>query len=171
MAEAHHDATRLCAPMASKVLFAREPGATFVREVRQRKHTGAPQPATLQELALALANHLTNGGGIQTLPARAKALGSSLNAELRATLDEAVALGVSEADALLLLAHWALARDISLARSSSATTLRAHVDGIPVDLVAQCVMLFDRRLGTLSVDSPVSPRMRRLHAAMTRPSK
>jgi hypothetical protein len=91
-----------------------------------------------------------------------------LHASARVALDQAVSLGLSMGQAWLMLAHWVTQHFRHPADSALTVALRSHVDGIDVQLLTQCMKLFDRTLGGFASDSWRRSRMARLRQALTR---
>ena len=88
------------------------------------------------------------------------------HAEVRSALDQAVALGVTEGEALVLLAHWTNSRKGGLGSSSIAASVQPHLDALAVGLLASCVALFEHRLGVYAIDGWILSRAQRLQRAL-----
>lgn len=150
----------------SRIRFSVDSAGDFEIPAFLRKQSEAAQPASLEAIAEAVAEHLSHGGKVQGLAAHCEAM--DLHADVRLALDQAVDLGLCIGDAWLLLAHWTTRRPGALADSAITAALRPHLDGIGANLFDQCMKLFDRVLGAYERYSWVLSRARRLRRALTR---
>lgn len=121
-------------------------------------------PASLNEIALAVFEHLANGGQVRGLPAHCHAL--PIHAQLRLCLDQVVDLGIDEGQALLLLAMWVNARRDGLHDIVMTTTLQPWVEALDAGLVINCNVLFAQMLGAYPADGWPEPRLQRIKRAM-----
>ncbi|MBK6803294.1 MAG: VWA domain-containing protein [Novosphingobium sp.] len=122
-------------------------------------------PATLAAMAAAVVEHLAQGHDVEELAAHCKAL--ELHADARAALDQVVALGFSEGQAWLLLAHWVCRRAADATDPAAAAALQPHLNGIGADRIERCMKLFDRWLGGYASDGWKLSRAARLERAAT----
>ena len=130
------------------------------------KQSISQEAASLRAVALAVVEHLAHGGQIQGLAAHCQAL--ALHQNVRMALDQVVALGISDGQAVLLLAHWTNVRTDGLGSAPITAALQPHLDALPTSLVDACGKLFERLLGGYSVDDWTLSRTRRLRRAVER---
>ncbi len=114
------------------------------------------------------ADCLTGGGQVRDLGIHCHGL--PMHADARLALDQAVAIGAGEGEALLLLAWWTNSRSQGIGSASITAALQAHVDALAASLVGRCVELFDRLLGGYPIDGWRLSRTRRLQHAIARSS-
>jgi hypothetical protein len=131
-----------------------------------REQTDEGQPASLQAMAGLVFEHLSHGGSVRGLTSHCEAM--ALHADARLALDEVVALGCSEGEAWLLLAHWVYRRSAEAMAPAVTAALQPHLDGIDAVLIDQCTKLFDRVLGGYAGDGWRLSRTRRLRRALTK---
>jgi hypothetical protein len=124
------------------------------------------KPASLKEIALSVVDHLAHGGQIRGLAAHCQAL--ALHPDVRMVLDQVVALGISDGQAFLLLAHWTNVRKDGLASSFITAAMQPHVDRLDGSLIEQCIKLFDRLLGGYAIDGWNLSRTKRLQRSLSR---
>jgi hypothetical protein len=124
------------------------------------------KPASLKEIALSVVDHLAHGGQIRGLAAHCQAL--ALHPDVRMVLDQVVALGISDGQAFLLLAHWTNVRTDGLASSFITAAMQPHVDRLDGSLIEQCIKLFDRLLGGYAIDGWNLSRTKRLQRSLSR---
>jgi Ca-activated chloride channel homolog len=123
-------------------------------------------PASLKEIALCVVDHLAHGAQIRGLAGHCQAL--ALHPDVRMVLDRVVALGISDGQALLLLAHWTNVRADGLRSAPITAALQPHLEALDTTLVDACVRLFEQLLGGYSVDVWTLSRTRRLRRAVER---
>ena len=126
-----------------------------------------PPPASLATLARYVTQYLASGRSLGDLPAQCEAL--SVHAEARHVLDEAVQLGLSPAQAWLLLAHWVNVRVDGLADADQQQLLEPFLAAIDPELVASVVSLYERTLGARPLHGWPQSRSERLRLALGRP--
>ena len=136
-------------------------GTLFLRKVDR-----VPAPVSLEAIAQAVVEHLSRGGEVEALAAHCESL--SLHVEVSLALEEAVNLGASEGQALLLLAWRTNSRSQGIGSASIAAALQPHIDALATSLVTQCVELFKRLLGGYPIDGWGLSRARRLRRALSR---
>jgi Ca-activated chloride channel family protein len=134
-----------------------------------RKQDTGLAPASLQAIALAVAEHLEHGGQLRGLASHCENL--ELHADVRQALAQALSLGANEGVALLLLAHWANVRKHGLASSLVSAALRPHLGSLNTTLIDECGELFDRLLGGFANDHWRSSRGQRLRWAASTASE
>ncbi len=135
--------------------------ATQPRRQRVRK-----QLASLKEMAAAVVEHLTYGGGLQGLAAHCETL--QLHADARLALDRALELGFDADEAWLMLAHWVSRRSAGAADPVVGAALKPHLDGIDADRIGDCMKLLDVALGAHANDCGTPSRAQRLRRALAK---
>jgi len=118
------------------------------------------EAAPLATIAMAVVDHLAHGGQVRGLAAHCQSL--SLHPDARQALDEVMALGLTDGQALLLLAHWANVRTDGLASSFITASLQPHVDGLDQASIGGAFGVFDSLLAGCANDGWESARSRRL---------
>lgn len=131
-----------------------------------RAGTTPPEPATLRTIAQTVADHLSRGAAVERLSALMES--ETLHPESQSAVTQALALGIDESQAWLLLAHWATTRAGGTGDASVSAALQAHLDVLDPQVVARCLALFDAVLGRFPNDGWTEPRARRLRDAMRR---
>jgi len=122
------------------------------------------KPASLRELAVTVAQHLSAGGQLQGLEARCDALG--VHPAVGNAIVEAVTQGFSDGLAWLLLALWVTTRAGESRDGASALVLQAHVHQVSTDALDRSRDLFDRLLGSNRNDGWDRSRALRLSKAL-----
>ena len=120
--------------------------------------------ASLEAIATSVAEHLELGAEVREIASRCESL--QFHAEVRSALDQAVALGATEGEALVLLAHWTNSRKGGLGSSSIAASLQPHLDALSAGLLAPCVELFERLLSVHAIDDWSDSGAQRLQRAL-----
>ncbi len=129
-----------------------------------REQTVEGQPESLQAMAKSVFEHLSHGGSVRGLASHCEAM--ALHADARLALDELVALGFSEGEAWLLLAHWVYRGAAEAMDPAIKEALQPHLDGIEAARIDQCMTLLDRVLGTHRAHGWRPPRAVRLKRAL-----
>ena len=127
--------------------------------------TSDMKPASLQAIAQTVVDYMAGGGEVGTLGAHCAGL--QMHTDARLALDEAIATGVSDGEALLLLAWWASTRSQGIGNASITATLQPHVDAVSPPLVSQCIALFEQLLGEYGNDVWSGSRARRLRRGVS----
>ena len=173
-----HDYSNLSTPSvwrnSTRAAAALDPLCTFMHEPTEipaflRRQDAQPierDPASLEKIALAVADHLTRGGQLQDLAACCEAL--MLHPDVRLAIEQAVGLGTGDGHAWLVLAHWTNKRMGGPASCWLTTTLQPDIDRMEADRVERCLKLFDQLLGTHPLIGGDASRTSRPHQARTR---
>ena len=146
--------------------LAAEPIDTIDIPAFLRTQPSAPQPATQERMAQAVADHLRSGGALQDLADVCDRL--PLHEAAQRALADVVDLGLSRAEAWLLLAHWVNTRKDGLVDAQMAALLRPLVDRFDPATIATATDVFERALGLYAVQAWTLSRVRRLRRALQR---
>jgi Ca-activated chloride channel family protein len=122
-----------------------------------------PPAETLAGMAVVVAEHLSHGLDVESLPALCAA--HHLHAEAQLAIGQAVELGASPGVAWLLLANWTNTRSQGMSSTAMTALLQPHLRGLSAKLLVDCNLLFEHLLGGFSNDSWVPSRARRLERA------
>jgi hypothetical protein len=122
-------------------------------------------PASLADIARAVVTYLVQYRQLQGLSERCQSL--TLHPDARKALDKAIALGLTEEQALLLLAHWTNERTGGLASSFYTSVLQPHVDGLEPTWIGQSTRVFERLLGGYANSGWELSRAKRLRRLLT----
>ena len=125
-----------------------------------------PQPASLEEIALAVGQHLSSTGHLGGLAQHCETL--TLDDDVLEAVAAVSELGVGRDHAWLLLAHWANCRTQGLCDSRVARLIAPALDALDTTVVAQALAAFENLLGNRSVTRHSTSRANRLQTAMRR---
>jgi len=131
-----------------------------------RKQADHQRPASLRTFALAVVEHMANGGQVQGLPSHCAYL--DIHPDLHDAMLQVRGLGVSEGVAMLLLANWVNAREDGLKSAFVEASLAEQLRTVDASLQVRCSELFERLLGQYGLDGWSSSRTHRLRKAMAR---
>lgn len=134
-----------------------------------REHDDHRPPASLQAMAEAVFEHLSQGHDVQGLARHGESM--ALHADVRLAFDQVVAHGLTTGEAWLLLAHWVNQRPGETVDTRMAGVLRAHLDLMEAKVIAACTTLFDRLLGRYPNRTWPPTRVQRLQQALSAPSR
>jgi Ca-activated chloride channel family protein len=124
------------------------------------------EPASLAAMARSVANHMAQGGSLQSLAESCADL--NLHADARQALKDLVNLGMSLDQAWLLLAYWVNTRANGLADVGMTARLRPIVDALDPALASTATKLLERQLGGYPNDGWILTRVQRLRRALRR---
>jgi hypothetical protein len=122
-------------------------------------------PTSLADIARAVVTHLVQYRQLQGLSERCQSL--TLHPDTRKALDKVIALGLTEEQALLLLAHWTNERTGGLASSFYTSVLQQHADELGPTSVGASTRVFDRLLGGYTNSGWELSRAKRLRRLLT----
>ena len=131
-----------------------------------RKQADHQRPASLRTFALAVVEHMANGGQVQGLPSHCAYL--DIHPDLLEAMMQVEGLGVGEGLGMLLLALWVNAREDGLKSAFVEASLADHLQTVDASHQVRCSELFERLLGQYGVDGWNSSRTHRLRKAIAR---
>jgi len=128
--------------------------------------TTSDGPATLEDLRWASYTHLVLRSPVDELPAKCERL--LLHADVRATLADLQKLGLSAAQAWIVIAGWICEHDGETRYPPLESALQPHLDAIDATKLEAARKIVARHLGRHSMDAWVPSRVERLKRALSR---
>jgi Ca-activated chloride channel family protein len=122
--------------------------------------------ASLQELADAVAEHLSHGGQLAGLPAHCRAL--ALHGSIAEAIARAADSGIDEARFWLLLAHWVNDREDGAHAAWTDELLAPFLQTCDSAVVKSALEILDDVVGHVSLSAWPETRSRRLRSALAR---
>ncbi len=128
----------------------------------------SPEPASLQELADAVVEHLSHGGRLAGLPAHCSAF--ALHDSVNQAIAQAAGAGIDERQFWLLLAHWVNDREDGANAAWIDELLAPFLETLGRPVVTRARQVLDDVLGRSALQAWPATRSQRLRTALARSS-
>jgi hypothetical protein len=139
--------------------------ASSARQARESV-ANLPELASLQELADAVAEHLSRGGQLAGLPTHCSAF--ALHGSVTEAIARVAGSGIDESQFWLLLAHWVNDRDDGANAAWIDELLAPFLETFDHVAVTSALQILDDVLGHVSLDAWPEKRSQRLRDALAR---
>ncbi len=161
----HMFSRRMPSPASRYIRFSLDAEPLDLRAIL-RKAGMDQELATLAAMAQSVADHLDQGGSVQSLAE--SCAGLTLHTDARQAIEDVVNLGFSVDQAWLLLAEWVNTRKNWLADVGIAARLQPMINALDPVLAAAATTVFERELGGYPNDGWTLTRVQRLRRALGR---